>query len=128
LSPWTVVSIVISSAAKDWVVRQRWPHAGYWTHRLEPSPEPENTRSSASGLLIFGVLTNPAIRYYGGKWNSALWIIKHFPPHVHYVEPCGGAASVLLQKPPSELETYNDLSGDIVNFFRVLRLLRVKKS
>ena len=63
----------------------------------------------------------PALRYYGGKWNLAPWIIGHFPPHKNYVEPCGGAASVLLQKPRSPLETYNDLDGNVVNFFRVLR-------
>ena len=63
----------------------------------------------------------PALRYYGGKWNLALWIISHFPPHKNYVEPCGGAASVLLKKPRSPLETYNDLDGNVVNFFRVLR-------
>jgi DNA adenine methylase len=63
----------------------------------------------------------PALRYYGGKWKLAPWIIGHFPPHKNYVEPCGGAASVLLQKPRSPLETYNDLDGNVVNFFRVLR-------
>lgn len=63
----------------------------------------------------------PALRYYGGKWRLAEWIISHFPPHKNYVEPCGGAASVLLQKPRSPLETYNDLDGNVVNFFRVLR-------
>lgn len=63
----------------------------------------------------------PALRYYGGKWNLAPWIISFFPPHLNYVEPCGGAASVLLQKPRSPLETYNDLDGNVVNFFRVLR-------
>jgi len=65
--------------------------------------------------------SRPALRYYGGKWNLASWIISHFPPHQNYVEPCGGAASVLLQKPRSPLETYNDLDGNVVNFFRVLR-------
>lgn len=65
--------------------------------------------------------TRPALRYYGGKWNLAPWIISHFPPHKNYVEPCGGAASVLLQKPRSPLETYNDLDGNVVNFFQVLR-------
>lgn len=65
--------------------------------------------------------TRPALRYYGGKWNLAPWIISFFPPHLNYVEPCGGAASVLLQKPRSALETYNDLDGNVVNFFRVLR-------
>jgi len=63
----------------------------------------------------------PALRYYGGKWNLAEWIISHFPEHKNYVEPCGGAASVLLQKPRSPLETYNDLDGNVVNFFQVLR-------
>lgn len=63
----------------------------------------------------------PALRYYGGKWRLAPWIISHFPSHQNYVEPCGGAASVLLQKPRSLLEIYNDLDGNVVNFFRVLR-------
>lgn len=63
----------------------------------------------------------PALRYYGGKWRLAPWVISHFPPHTNYVEPCGGAASVLLQKPPSPLETYNDLDFRLVNFFQVLR-------
>jgi DNA adenine methylase len=63
----------------------------------------------------------PALRYYGGKWRLAPWIISHFPEHQNYVEPCGGAASVLLQKPRSPLETYNDLDGNVVNFFRMLR-------
>lgn len=63
----------------------------------------------------------PALRYYGGKWRLAPWIISHFPEHKNYVEPCGGAASVLLQKPRSPLETYNDLDDNVVNFFRVLR-------
>lgn len=62
-----------------------------------------------------------AVLLNGGKWNLASWIISFFPPHKNYVEPCGGAASVLLQKPRSPLETYNDLDGNVVNFFRVLR-------
>jgi len=66
-------------------------------------------------------ITRPAIRYHGGKWKLAAWIISHFPPHAHYVEPFGGGASVLLQKPPSRLETYNDADGEVVTFFRVLR-------
>ncbi len=63
----------------------------------------------------------PALRYYGGKWKLAPWIIGHFPKHLNYVEPCAGACSVLLQKPRSPLETINDLDGNVVNFFRVLR-------
>lgn len=51
----------------------------------------------------------------------AQFIIQHFPPHICYVEPFGGGASVLLRKPPAHLEVYNDIGGLVVNFFRVLR-------
>lgn len=61
------------------------------------------------------------MRYYGGKFRLAPWVISFFPEHKNYVEPCGGAASVLLRKPVSPLETYNDLESNVVNFFRVLR-------
>jgi DNA adenine methylase len=44
-----------------------------------------------------------------------------FPPHEVYTEAFGGAAGVLLQKPRSHGEVYNDLDKDVVNFFRILR-------
>jgi DNA adenine methylase len=61
------------------------------------------------------------MRYHGGKWRLAPWIIRHFPAHGRYVEPFGGSASVLLRKDSSAQEVYNDLDGEIVNVFRVLR-------
>lgn len=67
------------------------------------------------------VITRPALRYHGGKFRLAPWVLDFFPPHLTYVEPFGGAASLLLKKPRSRAECYNDLDGRIVNFFRVLR-------
>ncbi|HDY8638730.1 TPA: DNA adenine methylase [Klebsiella pneumoniae] len=64
---------------------------------------------------------HPVIRYHGGKFRLAHWIIEQMPEHVCYVEPFGGAAGVLLQKARSYSEVYNDLDGEVVNLFRVLR-------
>lgn len=63
----------------------------------------------------------PALRYHGGKFRLAQWVMGFFPPHTCYVEPFGGAAGVLLQKPRAYAEVYNDLDGDVVNFFQVLQ-------
>jgi DNA adenine methylase len=72
-------------------------------------------------LKTGGAPRRSALRFYGGKWRLAPWIVAHLPPHVCYVEPYGGAASVLLRKPPAPYEVYNDLDGEVVGFFRVLR-------
>lgn len=63
----------------------------------------------------------PPIQYYGGKFLLADWILKHLPNNDNYLDPCGGGASVLLLKPPSPLEIYNDLNHHVYNFFMVLR-------
>jgi len=63
----------------------------------------------------------PAVRYHGGKWRMAEKIIKFFPKHRVYVEPFGGGGSVLLRKARTYAEVYNDLDGEMVNYFQVLR-------
>lgn len=65
--------------------------------------------------------TRPVLRWHGGKWLLAPWIIAHFPPHRIYVEPFGGAWSVGLRKAPCYAEVYNDLDATVVNIMRVLR-------
>jgi DNA adenine methylase len=63
----------------------------------------------------------PVLRWHGGKWLLAPWIIEHLPRHRIYVEPFGGAGSVLMRKPRAYAEVWNDLDGEVVNLFRVLR-------
>ena len=65
--------------------------------------------------------SRPVVRYHGGKWNLADWIIRNMPEHRTYVEPFGGGGSVLIKKGRSYAEVYYDLDGEIVNLFRVYR-------
>ena len=64
---------------------------------------------------------NAVIKYPGAKWGIAQWIIDHFPPHHSYLEPFFGSGGVLFTKPRSNIETINDLDGDVVNLFNWIR-------
>ena len=57
------------------------------------------------------------IKYPGSKWNIADWILSFFPKHHSYVEPFFGSGAVFFRKEKSNIETINDLDGDVVNFF-----------
>lgn len=64
---------------------------------------------------------NAILNYPGAKWGMAKKIVSLMPQHRSYLEPFFGSGAVLFNKPPSAIETINDIDGDIVNFFRVLR-------
>lgn len=94
------------------------------------TPEPERQDRIAAETGIDGggqvnaptaAIKRPVLRYFGGKWRIAPWVISHFPPHTCYVEPFGGGGSVLLRKEPSPIEVFNDLDREVVHFFRTLR-------
>ena len=59
--------------------------------------------------------------WYGGKFSHLDWLLPLLPKCHHYCEPFAGSGAVLLNRPPSPVETYNDIDGELVTFFRVLR-------
>lgn len=61
------------------------------------------------------------MKYPGAKWSMAHWIISKFPEHRSYLEPFFGSGAVLFSKPRSDIETVNDLDGDVVNLFQWIR-------
>ena len=77
------------------------------------SKGPESKNISRRKLIAFG--------WYGGKYNHLGWLLPLLPESHHYCEPFAGSAAVLLNRRPSPVETYNDIDGEIANFFRVLR-------
>jgi len=61
------------------------------------------------------------LHYPGSKWSMAEWIISHMPKHTTYLEPFFGSGAVFFTKEPSGVETINDLDGEVVNLFRMVR-------
>ena len=60
-------------------------------------------------------------KYPGSKWRIAKWIIDFFPDHHSYLEPFFGSGAILFNKPRSNIETVNDLDGNVVNLFEWIR-------
>jgi DNA adenine methylase len=70
-------------------------------------------RNRSRRKIVFG--------WYGGKFSHLDWLLPLLPPCHHYCEPFAGSGAVLLNRQTSPVETYNDIDGEVVNFFRVLR-------
>ena len=64
---------------------------------------------------------NALLNYPGATWGMAEEIVALMPPHRSYLEPFFGSGAVLFNKPPSAIETVNDIDGDVVNFFRIMK-------
>jgi len=74
---------------------------------------PEISRLTSQKLIPFG--------WYGGKYSHLEWLLPLLPQCYHFCETFAGSGVVLLNRKPSPVETYNDLDGEVCNFFRVLR-------
>lgn len=61
------------------------------------------------------------MKYPGSKWSLTDWIISYFPEHHSYLEPFFGSGAVLFNKPRSNIETVNDLDGEVVNLFECIK-------
>lgn len=79
------------------------------------------TRNYPKNRISPSANRRPIMRYPGGKFKIAKWVVSHFCPHGLYVDTHGGGGSVLMAKAPSRGEIYNDINDDIVGVFRVLR-------
>jgi len=79
-------------------------------------------RPAERKLIAFG--------WYGGKYSHQKWLLPLLLKCHHYCEPFAGSAAILLNREPSPVETYNDIDGEVVNFFQVLRnqTSRLKKA
>lgn len=66
-------------------------------------------------------MTKPIVPWIGGKRRLAKHILPLFPEHSCYAEPFAGGAALFFMKPPSQCEVLNDVNGELVNLYRVVR-------
>jgi DNA adenine methylase len=77
--------------------------------------------ASSPARKVGGGRKRIAFGWYGGKFSHLEWLLPLLPKSHHYCEPFAGSAAVLLNREASPVETYNDMDGEVANFFRVLR-------
>jgi DNA adenine methylase len=96
------------------VKKAKAPSRIFLDEQFEASPASGiQLRPRGSRRIAFG--------WYGGKFSHLDWLLPLLPPCHHYCEPFSGSGAVLLNREPSPVETYNDIDGEVVNFFRTLR-------
>ena len=67
------------------------------------------------------IKATPIVPWVGGKRRLAKRILPLFPGHECYVEPFAGGAALYFLKPPSDVEVLNDVNGELVNLYRVVK-------
>jgi DNA adenine methylase len=112
------------------------PGAGWWKMSRSPAAvhiqpalwreSPDSARADLHVLVDRSARAKRGRRriafgWYGGKYGHLEWLLPQLPVCHHYCEPFAGSAAVLINREPSPVETYNDVDGAVVNFFRVLR-------
>jgi DNA adenine methylase len=93
--------------------KARGPSPIYLPERMLPFDDDGRALHRTSKIIAFG--------WYGGKYIHLNWLMPLLPKCHHYCEPFAGSATVLINRQPSPIETYNDIDGEVANFFRVLR-------
>jgi len=68
-----------------------------------------------------GIKARPILPWIGGKRRLAKHLLPMFPGHECYVEPFAGAAALFFMKAPVRAEVLNDINGDLVNLYRVVK-------
>ncbi len=81
----------------------------------------DTREENEQGASSLHTAIKPILKYPGAKWSINRWITSFFPRHKHYLEPYCGSAAVFFNKTPAVHEVLNDINGDIVNLFRVMR-------
>lgn len=66
-------------------------------------------------------MASPIIPWLGGKRRLADTILRRFPQHTCYVEVFAGGAALYFLRQPAEVEVINDINGDVVNLYRVVK-------
>lgn len=99
-------------------------HSQHIAHNKPAESRPATVSVTTNGRGMSAERVGPILKYRGSKWRLASWILRQFPSptaYTTYIEPFFGSGAVFFTKPPSKHEILNDISGEVVNLFRVLR-------
>ena len=72
-------------------------------------------------MVRHSAMLNAPIKWVGGKKKLRNKIVEMIPPHTCYAEVFGGAGWILFAKSPSNVEIWNDIDGELVNFYQVIK-------